>query len=188
MDTVKKIWQTLEVVFPILEGVDATVDKEGTIVVKGKKGENTRLLRFPNVAIEIKDKNFVISTKRLSKNEKKIMHTYRAHINNMMKGVNEGFEYNLKVVYAKFPMTVEVKGKTVVIKNFLGEKVPRVRPIYDDVTVKINSADITVTGIDKEKCGQQAALIEQMTRITHLDRRVIQDGVFITKKPHVEYS
>ena len=106
----------------------------------------------------------------------------------MVKGVSEGFEYKLTVVYAKFPMTVEVKDNKFIVKNLLGEKVPRTVPLPSDVEVKVEgSKDITVTGIDKEKVGQVAASLEQSTRISHFDRRVIQDGIYIVEKPHRRY-
>lgn len=110
------------------------------------------------------------------------MRTFKAHINNMIKGVTEGFKYRLKVVYSHFPMTVKVQGDEVVIENFLGEKNPRRAKILPGVTVKVKGSEIEVEGIDKEAVGQTAANIEQATRITKWDRRVFQDGIYIVEK------
>ena len=44
-----------------------------------------------------------------------------------------------------------------------------------------------MSGIDKEKVGQVAASLEQSTRVLNMDRRVVQDGIFITHKPHRAY-
>ena len=182
-----KEWKTLEYIVEIPQGIEVQYNFPN-VIVKGEKGEITRKLRYPNVEIIVEDNQVKITTSRFTQKLKKIMSTYRAHINNMIKGVSEGFEYKLKVVYAKFPMTVELKDSTLVVKNFLGEKVPRVVKIPQDlVKVEVKGEDITVTGIDKEECGKVAALIEQSTRITHLDRRVIQDGIYITNKPHRAY-
>ena len=182
----QKVWQEVSVSVPIAEGV--TVSYENSMFkVTGPKGEVSRKLRFPRIEISIQGSDVVISTKRFSKKLKKVMHTYRAHVTNLMTGVSEGFEYKLKVVYAKFPMTVELKGNELNVKNLLGEKVPRQVIIPETVKVEVKGEDITVTGIDKEECGKVAALIEQSTRITHLDRRVVQDGIYITSKPHKEY-
>ena len=183
-----KEWRSMEYTVEIpQEGVQVEYNFPN-VTVKGDKGEITRKLRFPNVEITVEGSQVKISTSRYTKKLKKIMSTYRAHINNMITGVTEGFEYKLKVVYAKFPMTVELKDSTLIVKNFLGEKVPRVVKIPQDIVkVEVKGEDITVTGIDKEECGKIAALIEQSTRINHLDRRVIQDGIYITNKPHRAY-
>ena len=182
-----KEWRSLEYTVEIPQGTQVEYNFPN-VTVKADKGEITRKLRYPNVEIVVEGNEVKIMTSRFTQKLKKIMSTYRAHINNMIKGVNEGFEYKLKVVYAKFPMTVELKDSTLVVKNFLGEKVPRVVKFSQDlVKVEVKGEDITVTGIDKEECGKVAALIEQSTRITHLDRRVIQDGIYITNKPHRAY-
>lgn len=181
----KKLWNSLSIEVP-LEGTTATF--EGiTLTIKGEKGELTREFKYPNVQLKVESDNVVISTERLSQREKKMMFTFKAHIKNMVAGVTNGFEYNLVVVFAKFPMTVELKGTTFSIKNLLGEKVPRHFEVPSGVKVVINGKDIKVTGIDKEKTGQVAASIEQLCKINHLDRRVVQDGIYITTKPHRSY-
>ena len=182
----KKQWKTLSLEVPVIEGVTC-IYENGSLTAKGAKGEISKIMKYPNVTISVDNNNIVIKTNRFSQREKKIMFTYKAHAKNLMKGVTEGFEYNLVIVFAKFPMTVKLSGQILQVKNLLGEKVPRVTTIPADVKVVVKGSDITVNGIDKEKTGQVAASIEQMCRITHLDRRVIQDGIFITKKPHKEY-
>lgn len=184
--TPEKVWQEYSINVELAEGVTAKYENS-TLIVTGAKGEVSKRLRYPRIEVLVNGNEVVIETKRFSKSLKKIMHTYRAHIKNLVLGVSEGYEYNLKVVYAKFPMTVETKNQELIVKNLLGEKVPRVVKLPTTVKVEVKGEDITVTGIDKEECGRVAALIEQSTRINHLDRRVVQDGIYITKKPHVEY-
>jgi len=187
-DKKQKVWTSLEVEVELIEGVSA-VYENNTLVVSGPKGEISKHLRFPNVYLKVEGNKILIGTKKYSKNEKKIIFTYKAHAKNLVKGVTEGFNYSLVVVYAKFPMKVELKGQIFSVKNFLGEKVPRTCKIATDVKVVIKAEkEISVSGIDKEKVGQTAATIEQLTRINHLDRRVVQDGIFITEKPHRKYN
>ena len=183
---VKKEWQSFSLEVPV-EGTTFTYN-EGIVTIKGAKGEVSKALRYPHVYIKQDGDNIVVGTNRYTKREKKIIFTYVAHLRNLIKGVTEGFTYKLVVVYAKFPMTVALKGKTFEVKNLLGEKVPRTFEVPADVTVKVAGKDVTVEGIDKEKTGTVAAKIEQLCRITHLDRRVVQDGIFITEKPHKVYE
>ena len=181
----KKEWNSLYVEVD-LEGASAKYDGE-FMTVEGPKGTITKKLRYPNVSIKVEDGKVVIGTDKLTKKEKKVISTYRAHVKNLVKGVNEGFEYKLAVVFSKFPMTVEHKGGEFIVKNLLGEKVPRVMTIPEGVEVDVKGNEVYVRGIDKELVGQCAANMEQLCRVTHLDRRVVQDGVFITNKPHKDY-
>ena len=136
----------------------------------------------PLLTIKIKDNVVIIKGKEDTKKTKKFIHTFRAHIGNMLVGAVEGFEYQLKVCSGHFPMSVAVDKNVLVIKNFLGEKVPRKAPIMEGVNVKIEGDIIKVTGVDKEKVGQTAARIEQSTTISNRDRRIFQDGCYIINK------
>ena len=105
---------------------------------------------------------------------------------NMVKGLDQGFEYRLKAVFSHFPMTLKVDGNSFTITNMLGEKVPRVAKLPwtpSDVEVKIeNKTDVIVKGADREKVGQTAANIEMACKVKKRDPRVFQDGVYITSK------
>ena len=79
-------------------------------------------------------------------------------------------------------MSVDIKGKEATIKNFLGEKIPRKLKILDNVEINIEKDIITINSCDKELAGQTAANFEKATRIRMKDRRVFQDGIFITSK------
>jgi large subunit ribosomal protein L9e len=50
--------------------------------------------------------------------------TIASHIANMIKGVTKGYEYKMRMVYAHFPINVNLEdnNRTVAIRNFLGEK------------------------------------------------------------------
>src|SRR3989344_952447 len=152
----------------IPEGIHAEIERNA-IAIKGKLGENKKDFKFKGVKFEKSGKKIIINTAV-------------AHIKNMIRGVSEGFEYKLKIAHSHFPMTVEIHGKEILVKNFLGEKIPRKTKILPGVDVKIDKDFITVKSHDKELAGQTAANLEEATRITMRDRRVFQDGIFLTNK------
>jgi large subunit ribosomal protein L6 len=176
-----------EKVVEIPDGVEVSIegdDVQGyTLKAKGPKGENSRKLRYRGVLIEKQDSKIRVYTKEKKTKTKAIVGTFASHVRNLIKGVSDGFEYKLKVVYAHFPVKVRVEGDEVIIENFLGEKYPRRSKIVGRAQVKVQGNDIIVTGIDKEECGQTAANLEQTTRIKNLDERIFQDGIYIVEKP-----
>ncbi|WP_456471951.1 50S ribosomal protein L6 [Methanocaldococcus sp.] len=172
----------LEERIKIPENVQIDIVGENEVLVKSGNKELRRRFEHPNVKIKKEDNEIVIYCHYPRKKDKAMIGTIRAHINNMIKGVTEGFTYKLKIRYAHFPMKVYVKGDEVIIENFLGEKHPRRAKILEGVTVKVQGEDVIVTGIDKEKVGQTAANIEQATKIKNRDPRVFQDGIYIVEK------
>lgn len=165
----------------IPEGVEVKAENN-VLIVKGPKGELTREFRSKFISVSASDK-IILLAKNATKREKTMINTFRAHIKNMLKGVVEPHKYELKICSGHFPMNVTLKDKELSIKNFLGEKVPRTTKIIEGVNVKLEGDIIYVEGIDIEKCGQCAANIEKATRITNRDRRIFQDGIWITSKP-----
>ena len=173
----KEIFKEIE----IPSGTEVGTD-ENRITIKGKIGEDSKEFNSGKIKIKTEGNKIIIGSKDATKKEKRIINTFTAHIKNMIRGVNEGFEYKLKAVYSHFPITVEVHGKEAMIKNFLGEKIPRKMKILDGANVKIDKDFITVSSHSKEIAGQTAANFEKATWIRKKDRRVFQDGIFITSK------
>ncbi|WP_406660849.1 50S ribosomal protein L6 [Methanolobus sp. ZRKC3] len=166
---------------PIPDGV--TVTYEGKVLsTSGPKGKNERQFWYPGINLEVTDSEIVVDTGSLKKAQKAMVGTFTSHVDNMVKGVTDGFEYRMKVVYAHFPMQLKVESKRLTISNFLGEKKPRTANILGDTTVKTSADEVIVTGINKEDVGQTAANIEQATKIKRFDPRVFQDGIYVVEK------
>ncbi|KUK63902.1 MAG: 50S ribosomal protein L6 [Methanoculleus marisnigri] len=162
-------------------GVDVTL--EGSMLtVSGPKGTLARDMRFPQIDIKVEGGEVVVSTASNKKRFLAMSGTLEAHVKNMIRGVAEGYEYRMKVVYNHFPIQLKQRGGRLEINNFLGEKQSRTANIIEGVTIKIGSDEVTLTGIDKEKVGNTAANIEHATRITKRDPRVFQDGIYITER------
>ena len=151
------------------------------IKVKGKNGELHRVFDYPSFIIKNEDGKLRISSSSIRKRDIAMIRTTKAHIVNMIKGVEEGFQYTLKILYAHFPMNVKIEGDKVAIHNFLGEKHPRFAKIFGNTKVTIKGDTITVKGINKEEVGQTSANIEQATRVKKRDTRVFQDGIYLVE-------
>ncbi len=163
------------------EGV--SVSCEGREVgIKGPKGTLKRRFTHPRVDVSLDGGELVVRSEYPRTAEKSMVGTYTSHLNNMLYGVTEGHEYQLKVVYSHFPMKVTLKGKQVQIDNYQGGKAPRFADILGETQVKISGADLTVSGPDIEACGQTAANIERAASRRGFDTRVFQDGIYIVKK------
>ena len=165
----------------IPEGVEVRLDGFN-LHVKGPKGELIREFKHTRVKMKIENGKVVVFCPLPKKKEYALAGTWKAHVLNMIKGVTEGFEYHLKILYAHFPMKVTVKGRKVVIENFMGERAPRYADIFGDATVEVKGDMVIVKSINKEHAGQTAANIEKATRIKDRDPRVFQDGIYIVKK------
>lgn len=166
-------------------GIEVNLE-ETSISVKGPMGELKRRSFYPGLKISKLDSVVEFSIENASKREKMMMKTLEAHFKNMLKGVQEEFEYKLKICSGHFPMTVKQEENKIIIKNFLGEKENRSSKVLDEVKVEINKDIIVLTSNDIEAVGQTAANLEKATRIKNRDRRRFQDGIFIIEKSGVK--
>ncbi|NTV22940.1 MAG: 50S ribosomal protein L6 [Nanoarchaeota archaeon] len=159
------------------------VSVEGTkIHIQGPKGKVTKNFDNPNVEVKTEGGDVILSATAPAKKVKAVLNSYKAHLKNAFIGVVSSYAYKLKICSGHFPMTVAVSGQNLVIKNFLGEKVPRQVALKSGVSVKVDGAFVLVDGPDKDLAGQVAADIEQSTRRPGFDRRIFQDGIYIIEK------
>ncbi len=135
--------------------------------------------------VDITVENNIIKIRAVS-NRRKVRATAGAvasHIKNMIMGVQKPWKYILKVVYAHFPMKVEVKGNKVIITNLRGAKTPIEVEVPPNVKVEIKGKDIVVESIDKEAAGMMAGRLEIATKLPpSFDPRKFQDGIYIYEK------
>jgi large subunit ribosomal protein L6 len=165
----------------IPEGVEVVVSGND-FVVKGSGKELKRSCDLGKVKVVVKDKKIILTAKGATRRESKMIGTTWAHLKNMIKGVGEDFTYELEVCNVHFPMNVKADGDKVVIKSFLGETTERIARIMPGANVEIKGSKITVTSHNIEAAGQTAANLEKATRLTGRDRRIFQDGIYITSK------
>ncbi|MBW2970219.1 50S ribosomal protein L6 [Candidatus Woesearchaeota archaeon] len=156
--------------------------KDNTITIKGPKGEVQRTLKEPSIKLKTENNTIKITCKKGTKRQKRVINSFAAHIENMIKGVQEPYKYVLKICSGHFPMNVSVNGDKLIIKNFLGEKSPRTLTLKKGADVKIDGEIITVESPNKELAGQVASDIELLTAKTNRDLRVFQDGIYLVEK------
>lgn len=156
----------------------------GWVIATGPKGQLRRKLEHPLVQMELRDSKLRIWTESSRRSLKALVGTYAAYVRNMILGVTRGYEYRLRVVYSHFPIQLSLSkdGTQLLIQNFLGESIPRIAKILDGVKVTILGHEIILHGLDNQALGQTAANIEQAVRITGRDRRIFQDGIYITAR------
>ncbi|NYZ76846.1 50S ribosomal protein L6 [Candidatus Micrarchaeota archaeon] len=157
----------------IPEGV--TVEIRGmNVTAKGPKGSVSKKFS-PIISIEKKGNEVVASG---SEKEKAYLGTVNSLLANMLTGVSQGYSHSLKILYAHFPATLDIKASTILVKNFLGEKHPRKARIIGATKVEAKAQSVTVSGPDKEAVGQTIANLKASMKIRKKDCRVFQDGIY----------
>lgn len=163
------------------EGVAARLEKN-ILKIQGPKGEVSREFVHPKINIKVDGQEIVLEVKKSTKREKKMASSFAAHIRNIVKGVQEPFVYRLKICSGHFPMNVSVSGKEFVIKNFLGESVPRKVILPEGAEVKVQGDQVEVISADKEVAGLAAAKIEHLGKVKGRDLRIFMDGIWLIHK------
>lgn len=152
------------------------------VTIKGKVGSVSKIFQMPRFTLSKEQNNLIVSCKSYGIYDKRDYLTIEAHVKNMILGVKEGYTYTLKICSSHFPMTVTIADNKLQVKNLFGEKVPRVLKIKEGAKVAVKGDVIEVTGADLDRVSQIASEIELLTKISNRDRRVFQDGIYITKK------
>ncbi|MGB1417213.1 MAG: 50S ribosomal protein L6 [Synechococcus sp.] len=139
---------------PLPDKVSVSLDGL-TVTVKGPKGELQRTL--PDGVTVTQDNNSIVvaptSNKRTSRERHGLCRTLVA---NMVEGVSNGFSKNLEIVGVG--SRAQVKGKTLVVSAGYSHPVEMEAP--EGITFKVeNNTKVTVSGIDKELVGNEAAKV-----------------------------
>ena len=96
---IKELTHTLE----IPEGVNVDCSSSD-VKITGPRGELSRNFEHPNINFKQGDSKLQIIGKKLRRKEKAIIGTWKAHLSNMIKGVNQGFLYEMKALSSYFKM------------------------------------------------------------------------------------
>ena len=165
----------------LIEGVSASVDGR-VLSVKGPLGVVKKNFNRIHVNVGVDSGKIQITPFSDKKQDVVSSNTVSSLVRNMVTGVTQGYLYRMKVVFAHFPVTVKVKGDTVIVENFMGERSARVTKIVGDCKVTVEGDDIIIKGVSLEDVGQTSANLEQATKIKRKDQRIFLDGVYVYEK------
>lgn len=148
----------------ITDGVNVTVSPENVITVKGPKGELKQAIDR-DIKVEVKDGKveFVRPTDQI---RHRAMHgLYRSLVNNMVKGVTEGYSKKLELVGVGF----KAANQGNVLDLALGYSHNIIFEIPKELKVvtsqeKGQNPMITLESIDKQLLGQVAAKIRSLRK------------------------
>lgn len=136
-------------------GVSVEVLSE-SIKAKGKLGELTVPYEPTEVEVKVDGDSVVVSPRKNSKRARSLWGTTRALVNNVVKGVSEGFTVELEINGVGYRAAVE--GKELVLN--VGYSHPVRYPIPAGITMKCERPTaISISGSDKQVVGQIASEI-----------------------------
>ncbi len=137
---------------PAVKGVKVE-RRESQLNVSGPKGQLTATIPS-RIGVDVKENEILLTRQTDSKQDKALHGTWRALLNNMMKGVSEGFQRKLEIVGVGYK--AESKGKK--LQLTLGYSHPII--FEPPAGIKLETpvpTNIVITGIDKQLVGQVAA-------------------------------
>jgi large subunit ribosomal protein L6 len=141
------------------QGVTAEV-KGDHVAVKGKMG-NLGLAVPSEVEVKVADGKVVVSMRHETSRARVLWGTTRNNINNMVKGVTDGFKEVLEIEGVGF--RAALAGKDLALQIGFSHEVKFAIP--EGITIKVDKQTIlTITGVDKQKVGQVAAEIRGLKR------------------------
>jgi large subunit ribosomal protein L6 len=142
---------------PLPKGV--TIDIDGaTVRVKGPKGQLEQTMR-PEIGIETQDGQIVVSRPQEDKLHRSLHGLTRTLVANMVTGVTDGFTRTLEIAGVGYRVAKD--GNSLVFSLGFSHPV-RVDP-PPGITFNVETPTrLTVSGIDKQVVGEQAAQIRKL--------------------------
>jgi large subunit ribosomal protein L6 len=133
--------------------VTVKADPSGRVTVEGPKGKLEWTLPT-GVALQAGESGVTLTRQSQDRQARALHGTSRALINNMVRGVTEGFAKDLEIQGTGF--RAAVKGATLDLS--VGKSHPVLHPIPAGLKVSVNeNTKIHVEGIDRQLVGQFAA-------------------------------
>ncbi len=165
----------------IPSGVSVAVSGD-EVTVKGKLGSVAKHTNPKFVEVNVQGSKITISEvkeRKLARKSALATKAFSSVLKGSIDGVQNGIEVKMKVLFAHFPTSIEIKGNKMYLKNLFGEKVPREIDIVGSTKEEVKGQDVTVKGLDKYEVGQTVANIRRGCYARGYDTRVFQDGLYV---------
>ena len=135
-------------------GVTASL-QDGVFSAKGPKGEFSEKMP-PKVSVAIADSEVVVSRDGDDRTARSMHGLARSLVRNVVQGVSEGFSKTLDIVGVGYRVQQQ--------KGYLVFSLGYSHPIYYEVPEGLEATiatptQLTISGVDKQKVGQSAAVI-----------------------------
>ena len=156
------------------------VDIKGQeITLKGAKGELKTIINN-NAKVSFTDGSVLVEPANDTKEARAMWGTARALINNMVKGVSEGFVIRLEIVGVGFRAAID-KG---ILSISLGYSHEIKYMIPEGIEIKAEKPTLLViSGADKQLVGQVAAELHRLRRVDpYKGKGVLYEGKKIRRK------
>ncbi|MGI0061470.1 MAG: 50S ribosomal protein L6 [Nitrosotalea sp.] len=170
-----------EIAIPIPDAVKVSINNK-ILHVQGPLGKTRKTFKKIPVDVQVEGKNVMLKSIGIRKRDYAIFKTSESIINTLIKGVQTGYTFKMKIVYAHFPITVKVKDGNIHVENFQGERAARVSKIFGDTKVVPKGDDVIITGPVLTDVSQTAGSLQQNTKVKNKDHRVFLDGLYLFEK------
>jgi large subunit ribosomal protein L6 len=149
----------------IPDKVELTVGKDNLVTVKGAKGSLTQQLSS-GIKVEIEGNVATLTRTAEDKQTKSLHGLYRSLLNNMVKGVSEGYKIDLELVGVGYKATAT--GQVLELSLGYSHGIFLVLPTevsVKAVTEKGKNPIVTIEGSDKQLLGHMAAKIRSLRKV-----------------------
>ena len=136
-------------------GVTITIGNDNSVTVKGPKGELASTFS-PRMQLSQEDGTLTVNRPNDERQNKALHGLTRTLLNNMVVGVTEGYTKNLEIHGVGY--RAQMSGKNLVLNVGFSHPVQMVPPDGITYAVEANTR-VSVSGIDKQMVGEQAAKI-----------------------------